>query len=494
MNRWGYCGGQWRSVLVRNYSRNVKKSIPRKHTLSPHVAKGTFLPKGSSSVTTTLGTGRFGVLSEVTREDRELHKNILEKIDNFEELKIHSVVRGGLTSRVLGHLEVQKPTHIQTLGIKAIQAKRKNPLDLQTWLMAAETGSGKTLAYLLPLLSKLKAEKGSTEWKESMGRLCGIRSVILVPSVELITQVAEVLDKFKEKGFLFSILAATPDKRMSYLYHRLERRVDVLICTPDKLQLMTRSKKFSGENYTQMCRFMVVDEADSLMNESFKDATLFCINLMPNLTDLVFCSATIPRQFDRILRENYPNTIRLVTPKIHKLPSHVDFRVVEVFRPPYMDNKLMALKQALYAIYHDGTEEGLKKRVVVFVNRRESVDGITKDLCADGYSAFGVDGAMKPELRSALISDFIEPAQPSEKPEVNVLVTTDLMARGIDMNRIRNVILYDLPKNSADLLHRAGRTGRLNARGRVLLLVNKKESQGWVKGLEKVVKSGLSLA
>ena len=96
------------------------------------------------------------------------------------------------------------------------------------------------------------------------------------------------------------------------------------------------------------------------------------------------------------------------------------------------------------------------------------------------------------------MEEFSEPipldATEESGSKVKILVTTDLLARGIDMDNVRNVILFDLPYSSADLLHRAGRTGRMGKRGRVFLFVDKKESKSWVKGLEKVVRKGMALA
>ncbi|ANB12713.1 Mrh4p [Sugiyamaella lignohabitans] len=523
------------SLLLRGSSRSYasKIKVSRKLTLSPTVSKqslkseksrsgsgsgsrskgrssygsvrrgrgsqsaklNNFLPSGSTSVTTTLGSGKFSVLYELDRKSRESHRNVLSKVDSFEALKIESSVRDSIMETVLGHLEIIKPTPIQTLAVKAIQGRRKNPLEQHTWLLAAETGSGKTLAYLAPLLSKLKVEEEEPGW-ELIKELPGPRAVILVPSAELIAQVDSVIKKIKSTVPLSSV-ACLPGVSTRYIHSRLAKGIDILICTPDKLAQLSKNSNLAKIQYLQRCKMLVIDEADSLMNDSFRDATLGSIGFMPNLLDLVFCTATIPRQFDRILREKYPDTTRLVTPKIHKLPGHIDFRVVEVFRPPYMDNKMLALKQALFAIYHDGSEDGLTKRVIVFVNRKESVSPLVTELNTSGFISIGIDGTVKPTERKQLIEDFISPAKTIEESggqKLKVLVTTDLMARGVDTNRVRNIILYDLPLSSADLLHRAGRTGRLGARGRVLLLVNKKESQSWVKGLEKAVRKGLALA
>ena len=180
------------------------------------------------------------------------------------------------------------------------------------------------------------------------------------------------------------------------------------------------------------------------------------------------------------------------------IPRNIDFRVIEVFNPPYLNSKPLALQQALYAIHNDNTEPGLVKRTVVFVNSKDSLEPLTEMLKEKGYDAVSVSGGMDLAQRKELVNEFIEPIPLTSDKEgsskVKVLITTDLLARGIDMDNVRNVILYDLPYSSVDLLHRAGRTGRMGKRGRVFLFVDKKESRSWVKGLEKVVRRGMALA
>lgn len=450
-------------------------------------------------------SGKFASLKIVKKGERTQNQGVLTKIDDFEALKIEHGVRAGMLEGVLGHLEYAKPTAVQVLAIKAIMARKRAPDQFRSYLVAAETGSGKTLAYLAPLMSKLKEEEMSRPDWERIGELPVVRSVVLVPTLELVTQVIATVKKVSHTAKLSSV-AFTADLSPRAVREALKKRIDVLVCTPEKfLQVFKDPNALKG--HLKYCRFLVVDEADTLMDETFVEHTQKVIEGIPSIADLVFCSATIPRRFDRIMRKLYPDAERIVAPNIHKIPRHIDFRVIEVFNPPYLNSKPLALQQALYAIHHDNTEPGRVKRTVVFVNSKDSLAPLTDMLIEKGYDAVSVSGGMSLDERREVVASFVDPIPLAPEvagqgggsggevsSKVKVLVTTDLLARGIDMDNVRNVILYDLPYSSVDLLHRAGRTGRMGKRGRVFLFVDKKESRSWVKGLEKVVRRGMALA
>lgn len=443
-------------------------------------------------------SGNFASLKVVKKAERTENQGILSKIDDFAALRIEPGVRQGIMEGVLAHLEYKKPTAIQVLGIKAIQARKRSTEQFRSYLIAAETGSGKTLAYMAPLMSKLKEEELTRKDWDQIKDLPIVRSIILVPTLELVSQVISTVKGISHSAKLSS-LALTADISHRGIRDSLKRRIDVLVCTPEKfLQVFKDPNALKG--HLKYCRFLTVDEADTLMDETFVEHTQKVIEGVPSIADLVFCSATIPRRFDRIMRKLYPDVERIVAPNIHKIPRHVDFRVIEVFNPPYLNSKPLALQQALYAIHNDNTEPGKVKRTVVFVNSKDALEPIVTTLVEKGYDAVSVSGGMSLDLRKEIVTAFVEPiplpvnANDVGVSKVKVLVTTDLLARGIDMDNVRNVILYDLPYSSVDLLHRAGRTGRMGKRGRVFLFVDKKESRSWVKGLEKVVRRGMALA
>lgn len=429
----------------------------------------------------TLDMGKFGTLKGVDTKQRQTHLNVLDKVSSFDQLRIDQQVRFNITKHFLKSPQMP-PTPVQKVAIKALTRKNEdNPP--RSWLIAAETGSGKTLAYLAPLISRIHGE-ALHDTDDSKSEF-GVKSIVLVPTLELAEQVGNTVDKVAPENFKYMV-SAGPSHHTSTIARNATKGLDLLITTPDKVRKLMSNGRAA---LFDACKMAVVDEADSLFNRSFSESTQAVLDQLVELQDAVFVTATIPRFFDKYLREKWPNTVRLVTPSIHRLPRHIEFRVIEAWRRPYNNSKELALQQALYAMYHDNTEPGLTKRVLVFVNRSKDVPGCVEMLNKAGFDAQAIS------RQQGNLGDFVQPAEPRERGgTLQVLVGTDLAARGVDFHLVRNVILYDMPPSAADLLHRAGRTGRLGTKGRVFLIVNRHESKGWVRGLETIVKRGMALA
>lgn len=443
--------------------------------------------------------GQFGRLQFVDPSQRAAHKNTILKVNEFSQLRIDPGIRNAIDKHLLGHFEVRKPTPIQTIATKAIRSPKADlsktaNRGLQTYLIAAETGSGKTLSYLAPILSDLNENPATDQNGTDLSNANIVRSVVLVPTLELISQVGETLSKMQLNKDGLHLTHAVSGFGLDKSISKIRHRTDVLVTTPDRFLNLFKDP-IAAKSALRYCQHLVVDEADTLMDQSFHESTTKAIGMLPNLRKLIFCTATVPRRFDKAIESMYPNAMRILAPSLHRIPNHVSFKMVDVSKHPYNNNKPLALEMALYAIYKDNTEPGLVKRVVVFVNKASSIEQIVDTLNAKGYQAVGTSGSITPKERMGLVHDFVNAATSVDESESKmlVLVTTDVLARGVDMQGVRNVILYDLPHSSTDLLHRAGRTGRLKKRGRVVVLVSNKERKPWVNGLEKIVKSGRPL-
>lgn len=446
----------------------------------------------------TLDMGDFKVLREVSAANRKTHLNVLEKVKEFNQLRLHPIVKELIGKNILNS-SLLPPTPVQKVAIKALRKQNLAATGFQSWMIAAETGSGKTLSYVAPMVSNLLEQRyDKPEYYDSEMRLQvqssdshkepRISNIVLVPTVELAEQVFNTLRGCSPSFVRIGVFAGM-NNAIPSLAKQVTNGVDIAVASPDKLLKLSKGYPVLMRRALESCSMLVVDEADSLMNQSFEASTTGLIAKCPDLQNLVFVTATIPKSFDKTIRKQYPETNFLVTPSIHRLPRHIDFRVVEVWHRPYNNNKALALQQALFSIYHDKTEDGKVKRVVVFINRKSDVDILVNTLKNSGYEATGLNSD-----RSNL-PEFLQAESSSKNvPLMKVLVATDLVARGIDFQKVRNVILYDMPPNAADLLHRAGRTGRLGTKGRVLMLVAKGESKGWIRGLETIVKKGMALA
>lgn len=459
---------------------------------------------------------------------------------------------------------VLKPSPVQIAAIKKInQARGQKPKlsvsgkggqdivdeliaeneqsKLKVFTIAAETGSGKTWAYLAPILSKLKEEEmelfqKSKELYENAKAAQIIRSVILLPTHELVEQVYKtVIGAAKVKYDLvddvgqkyldnkqYSEFVSLPENKENLglnvvrwgsgdshvqLFQKLERngRIDVLITTPSKIEGLSKLTNVSRpfKNFRNVS-YVVVDEADTLMDKSWIVDTTSVLQRFNNCKDVIFCSATIPTEFSKTMNKMFKDDkliIKIVTPSLHKIPKQIVVKVIDANASPYHGSKSRCLAQALYAIHNDGTEPDHVKRILVFVNEKKDVEPLVETLI-NKYKhreedIIGVTGKDSPEDRLMKIEPFLRPAELVEDDlyhsKIKVLVTTDLLARGMNFDGIKNVILMDLPNTSVDLVHRIGRTGRMRQSGRVFVIVDKKTKKTWIKGLPNVVRRGVAI-
>lgn len=522
--------------------------------------------------------GNFSGLDQPENKLKEMSSNVIKNITSFDSLRIFPTVRAAMVEEIKHGYNLKstyiknkeelgiKPSPVQIAAIKKINQprlrnvnadkhgtekktssnqifddlKKSNEMNrLKVFTIAAETGSGKTWAYLAPLLSKLKEEDlrvfnmSEQSYYESK-KTSLIRSVILLPTHELVEQVYESLlrasrasidlktsvDKKILEDAEYARYLSLPENLSSLnlnvvkwgsgdshqkLFDAGRRRIDVLVTTPSKIQGLAKlnnvSRPFKLFNYVEYC---VVDEADTLMDKSWIVDTTSVIRKLPKCKDLIFCSATIPKEFKKTLSKMFPDEfsiINIVTPSLHKIPKQINLKVIDAQLAPYNGSKTRCLAQALYAIHNDGTEQGYVKRILVFVNEKRDVQPLADTL----IEKFGhreddvicITGADNADERLAKIEPFLKPADLLEEDidgsKIKVLVTTDLLARGLNFIGIKNVILMDLPNTSVDLVHRVGRTGRMRQSGRVFVIIDKRTGKSWIKGLPKVIKKGIPL-
>lgn len=481
----------------------------------------------------TFHYGNFGGLKEASPADLERNGRLISKITDFDQLKILPTVRKAVKQIIAseslhkGHDVVPSP--IQTVAIKRLAANLMDP-KLQVHAIAAETGSGKTMAYLTPLLDYLKRQEVETpeQW-ESLRTKAIIRSVILVPTHELVDQVYRTISKTEELLELNTYKWGSGSPYTEFL-EKVKNRIDVLVTTPAKLLSIFNIRMISrADRLLSQVKFIALDEADTLMDQSWVEDTYHAVRKLPNANHIIFCSATIPNEFNKTLDRLFPTVVPITTPRLHKLPSGIDFRMIDVSLSPYKGSKIKGLAQALYAIVNDGSEPNYEKRCVVFINEKKDVPKVAEKLCSTyGHDCVALTGNNPVEERAEIMEAFLNPPRLLQdldageqkrkavkkvkipdsnltilsdpiggikKPnsQLKVLVTTDLMARGLNFQGVRNVILYDVPKTSIDLVHRAGRTGRMKQGGRVFMLVEK-STKSWARAIPKIVKRNIALS
>lgn len=455
--------------------------------------------------------------------ERSAIKSQIRPNQSFGRFPLLECMHEAIADQALRGLEIQEPTPVQKLAIPAllgIGSKRQSGPSLAKFLIAAETGSGKTLAYLVPVLDALKRAEDLEKVEDvvvdpetphvdaphpTTGRP---RVVILLPTAELVTQVGNVAKSMSHKAkFRTAMISAAYTAKVIRSRLFAPTGIDLLVTTPHLLASIAES----DPNVLSRVSHLVIDEADSLLDRSFAPSTLAVVDrATPSLRQLVLCSATIPRSLDAFLEKRFPDITRIVTPNLHAIPRRVQLGVVDVDRQPFAGNKLLAMADSIWSIGKAAERNqqaemsaGEPVHVLVFVNEREQTQVLADFLTSKGISAMALQRDMVESRQQDVLADFtssdkkIAPVPESGSPRrlagVKVLVATDLGSRGIDTVAVKHVILYDVPHTTIDFIHRLGRVGRMNRRGRGIVLVGRKDRKDIVREVQDGMFKGQAL-
>ena len=305
------------------------------------------------------------------------------------------------------------------------------------------TGTGKTLAYLLPLFQKI--ESGKRE----------VQAVVLAPTHELVMQIfrqAELLAQ--NSGIPVAAAAIIGEVNIARQIDKLKEKPHLLIGSAGRLLELIQKRKINA----QTIKTIVLDEADRLLDETNRAAVAAVIKTTQKDRQLLLFSATIPQETlaaaAQWLREPVHAAIRNDSP----LPSGI----AHMYFLAEARDKVVVLRKLLAGIQPE--------RALVFVNTAPAIAETVAKLNFHGVAAAGLHGSANKAERQAAMQDYRE-------GRVRILVASDLAARGLDIDGVENVINLDLPETAQAYLHRAGRTGRAGATGRVFSIVDKAEAR-----------------
>ncbi|MDI1355850.1 MAG: DEAD/DEAH box helicase [bacterium] len=346
----------------------------------------------------------------------------------------------GLSPSLLLALESAKykqPYPIQTEAIPAILA-RKDVLGI------AQTGSGKTASYVLPILMNLQ---GNTASKNRH-----VNVLVLVPTRELAMQVREVFQQFganlpqKIKSLaVFGGVSINPQMMGM-------QGVNVLVATPGRLLELVSSNAV----HLSSIDTLVLDEADKMLNLGFKEEMEKIFALLPKKRQNLLFSATLSddlNNFNQVLLHQ-PLVIKIENEEENiDLISQLGYFVTEEKKGPLLR----------YLIKHHGM-----KQVLVFTSSVYKADNVADKLRKNGIDAGAMHGKKSQEARTETLSRF-------KSGKLRVLVTTDLLSRGIDIKFLPHVINYELPRSPKDYIHRIGRTGRADSAGEAISFVTEED-------------------
>ncbi len=329
------------------------------------------------------------------------------------------------------------PTPVQREAIPIVLAGR----DL---MAGAQTGTGKTAAFVLPILQRLHASSADVDRR-------AVRALILVPTRELAIQVEESVTTYGIHVPLRSVAvyggASLPDQ-----LRELDAGAEIVVATPGRLlDLVWRGSIDFGA-----IEFLVLDEADRMLDMGFIDDIRTIISLLPRQRQSLLFSATFPDAIKRLTKTllRDPATVQVTPPNsATTLVEHVVLRVED-------SQKRAALSHLV--------RSGRITSALVFVRTKHGADRLTGYLVRDGIKVAAIHGDRAQSQRIAALDDF-------KDGRVRVLVATEVAARGIDIDALPYVVNYDLPRSAEDYVHRIGRTGRAGVDGVAISLVSESE-------------------
>ncbi len=325
-----------------------------------------------------------------------------------------------------------------TVVQRAVLEARASDANLR---ITSQTGSGKTVALGLAVAQELIAEAG--------GRRRGPVTVVVTPTRELAMQVREELGWLFENCENLRPVCVTGGTSIERERKLLKQRPALLVGTPGRLLDHVRA----GAVDLSEVRHVVLDEADQMLDMGFRDELEAIVDALPEERRSYLVSATFPREVERFARKFQGGGAQHVEGTSLGAANTDIEHVVHVVR---MHDRYDALVNVLLANYGE--------RALVFVRRRADAADVAERLAADGFSAMPLSGDLPQAQRTRTLSAF-------RHGTVEILVATDVAARGIDVQDIRLVVQYEMPSEAETYTHRSGRTGRAGQQGRCVLLV-----------------------
>jgi ATP-dependent RNA helicase DeaD len=361
--------------------------------------------------------------------------------------------------QTLSTLGYEEPTPVQREAIPPILAGR----DV---LAEAPTGTGKTAAFALPVLQRLFTDDGAR------GRRGAVRALVLVPTRELAMQVSEALHGYGA-SLRVRVLAVYGGQPIGQQLRALERGVDVVVATPGRaVDHLTR-----GSLSLDGVSVVILDEADEMLDMGFAEDLETILGAVPAGHQTALFSATIPPAIVGIARRHLQDPVRL---RVRSARSESGATISTIRQVAYVvrrSDKLAALCRVLDV--EDPTS------ALVFGRTRGEVDELAERLGNRGHDAAALHGGMSQDQRDRVMNRFREGS-------LDVLVATDVAARGLDIQGVSHVVNYDVPTDTDAYVHRIGRTGRAGREGVAITLLEPREHR-LLREIERVTGSHLEL-
>ena len=349
-------------------------------------------------------------------------------------------------NRALTDLGYEKPTVIQEKAIPQVIASTD---DLKAF---AQTGTGKTAAFSLPILELLDENNSN------------VQAIILSPTRELAVQIGNNIKDFSKYQKNVKVTTVYGGSSMEEQIRSLKKGSQIVVGTPGRtVDLINRRALKLGN-----IQWLVLDEADEMLNMGFKEDLDKVLEATPETKQTLLFSATFPREVEAIARDYMTQPVELTSGEKNSGSVNVEheyYAVTERTRYPAL-KRIADLNPDIYAI--------------IFCRTRRETQEVADNLIKDGYNADALHGDLSQAQRDSVMGKF-------RKKTIQILVATDVAARGLDVTELTHVINHKLPDQIENYTHRSGRTGRAGNKGISIVLVNGKE-KGKLRVIERIIK------
>jgi len=358
----------------------------------------------------------------------------------FNEMGLHPDVL-----KAIGELGFESPTPIQEKCIPFIYENQK---DL---IANAQTGTGKTAAFGLPIIGMLEENNRS------------VQALILSPTRELALQIAKDIEAYTKYSSKINVAAVYGGASMDTQVRDIKRGAQIVVGTPGRTMDLIKRRYLKVGNI----KWLVLDEADEMLSMGFKDELDSILENTPDDKQTLLFSATMPKGVEVIANKYMSNPDKIAVGKQNsgaENVEHIYYRVQA--RDRYLALKrIVDINPGIYGI--------------VFCRTRRETNEVASRLMEDGYNADALHGDLSQAQREYVMSKF-------RNRNLQILVATDVAARGLDVNDLTHVINYNLPDDSEVYVHRSGRTGRAGKKGISICLIHSRE-QHKIKLLQRMV-------
>ncbi|MBC3538618.1 DEAD/DEAH box helicase [Rufibacter sp. H-1] len=330
-------------------------------------------------------------------------------------------------------------------------------LESKDLIACAQTGTGKTAAFLVPTLSKI------TEAKYDF-----TSTLVLVPTRELAKQIDDQVEglSYFTGATSIAIYGGNNAQNWDQQKKALTSGADIIVATPGRLIAHMQM----GYVKLDQLKYLILDEADKMLDMGFMDDLMKIISQLPKERQTLMFSATMPPKI-RTFAKQILQTPEEISLSISKPAANIDQQIYLV----YDNQKLRVLQHIL--------KDAQIQTMILFTSRKNAVNDIVRSLQKMGFDAEGISSDRTQDEREATLQRF-------RNKQLQVLVATDVMSRGIDVDNISHVVNFDVPQDAEDYVHRIGRTARAGTKGMAITFVNEQDQERLVK-IEKLIEREL---